>query len=195
MTANSSGEASFGSLKITYSSPSPGISPAGGFIVSGGASFQDTLTVAGYTGPGFIQYHLTVENLFSSDLPISSLTLTSGAQSETDYEGTSHLHDLLSSLYPFTAGIPFELGVSIVEAAVGSAGDGLPLDAVMGATIDSISLFDSTGKAITGYSLLAASGTDYPAVGEVPEPSSLLLFVPCVVLAMWRIKRLSGSTP
>ena len=79
-----------------------------------------------------------------------------------------------SILYPFTDGTPFPLSLSVHLQADLSEED---TTQDFAGTIDQISVFDSRMHPLKHYRLVSASGTDYPAVGAVPEPGSVFLLI------------------
>jgi hypothetical protein len=94
----------------------------------------------------------------------------------------------LSPLYSFTSGQPFSLSLSYAGEQAGDEGDGLSGVGSFSVSIAEVYVYDSNMDLISGYTLTAASGTIYPAVGDVsglPEPSSIYLLVSVVLGAAW----------
>jgi hypothetical protein len=179
VTMAASATAAFGSLSV-HSAFGP--EAGGSFNLAARATFLDTLTIGGYSGSGFIQYHLT--GLGSSfDYPgvFEGFAINGGVPLDSPpSDGLRLFNDFgfsppgyTSHLYAFTSGTPFSFQLNAVTSIRGQTGD----EGFNGFTVavDQISVFDASGQPLAGYSLTSASGAPYPAVGQVLEPSSLWL--------------------
>lgn len=144
--------------------------PLGGFLVQARASFSDTLTIGGYSGSGYIQYHGSSEG-FGGFLPndFVGFNINSTERGFFSDGGT-----YTSELYAFTAGVPFSFSIS---ALTGTMGLDESANSFFDVTVDSISVFDSDLNPITGYTLTSASGTFYHAIGEAPEPNAVWMVI------------------
>jgi len=180
-----SATASYGELQIAAD-----LSSSGGSVdeygIGLGASFSDTLTVSGYSGAGFIQYGLG----YDGSTAFLSTNFVPGWAQPLELNGNSPS----SQLYPFVAGDPFPLTLGFDFGFTSDITGGCFCNVgSWSVAIDQIHLFDANMNPLTGYSLTAASGTLYPAVGAaVPEPSALLLLATAAIALGCR--RVLGDT-
>ena len=139
------------------------------------AGFSDSVTIFGPTGTGELSY------------TVNKVAGMGGAPPDVVYYTATTTIPLT-----FTFNQPFTIGMEVTEFAavepVGLAG----VDVTY--SLATISVFDSSGNPLTGYSYIGGTNT-YPFVGgsygapAVPEPSSIALFGTGVAIAFWRCRR------
>jgi hypothetical protein len=152
-------------------------------MFDGWAGFGDTLSVEGYTGSGFVQYGLSGERVNwggHTEQIFLNGTLFSGPIGSP----------VLTPLIPIVGGVPFKVSLGYYIFAFSLEGEGIQVGGIKNTVyLDSVYLFDNNMKPLTGFTLTAASGTQYAAPGEVPEPSAILLSLTVLVISAMVLRR------
>jgi hypothetical protein len=183
-------DAGFGELQVDRSLWSGG-SLAGGFDMAVSAGFDDTLTIGGFSGSGFVQYVLEGDpaglaffDAVGDPLSLNGEVLNWGPAT--------------SQLFGFTAGTPFGLSLGFSElTAYSAADDGIGCDAACGEeaateSVVDVLVYDSDMQPVTGYTVTSASGAPYPAVGAIPEPAAVWLLLTAIAACAIVAKKAAG---
>jgi hypothetical protein len=189
-TGTASAKAAYGSLfaSVAVSDSPIHIDPSGIAF----ASFDDTLTVQGGSGTGYISYLVDGSVKCATDsgfgcgftvqqngFPPAGENAAWGCFPFAEYcHSTPVPFEYQTPFYPFNFGAPFTLSVEALIQLIGNVGEGSAYGTI-GFTLDRIIVLDQNNQPLP-FSITSQSGTFYP--GSVPEPSSLLLAFTLVVL-------------
>jgi hypothetical protein len=190
--------AAFGRLDLSIYADTSGLQ---GFRIDSSAEFKDTLTITDHTGSGFVQYVLRGEHPINWDHAEQVWLNNSFFLWEDGILDIRFATPIRTPSFPFIGGVPFDISLLYLISAVSIGGDSIQAfvpftDEPKRNTIylDSIFVFDSNMNPLTGFTLTAASGTEYAAPGKVPEPASILTLTTVLALVEVLRRRRSHSS-
>ncbi|HEY7333366.1 MAG TPA: PEP-CTERM sorting domain-containing protein [Bryobacteraceae bacterium] len=178
ISAGGSATAAYGSLFATVNasvnptSNGPGLSD---FLGQASASFDDTLTVFGGTGLGYISYAFNGSITSITQTPGNQFTVQQGNLPpggfgiQTFSNGFNQPFNYQTPFYAFTFGVPFTLNVEAQAFTQSAPGDGFGTGSVR-VNLSGITVVGPRRQPVS-FTIASKSG----AVYATPEPSSLLL--------------------
>jgi hypothetical protein len=176
--SEASARASYGQLGVYARNVNHG-------YASGIARFDDVWTISNSALNGTIGHltlNISLEGSMTGSFSQGYLRIldSSGTTVRASYDFTSNtggLTNVALGNLSFLFGKPFEFMVALY----GFTAEGGEVSLGNTAWISGLTLTDTSGNAVTSYSLVSGSGTKYPLSAPVPAPAAILLFAPGIL--------------